>query len=168
MVPKYFPQWCLWIVQSNRIVYWTDTVACLAMLAACCNFSMLWAPQTGINLRDRYLKNITNLSIKSVLFISPNITNNKFGSRVICELDTSQSQMTLNPILIMQLFMSCAHPCFFPLSFSDHSVLYIQMSNPEDQKRNRGTECTKRGRQKIRQHTRDSATSEWADWDPRM
>lgn len=46
------------------------------------------------------------------------------------------------------------------LPFSYHSMLYIQMSDPENQKGNRGTARTAAGRQEIRQHIRDSATSE--------
>lgn len=57
------------------------------------------------------------------------------------------------------MFLSLSPPLFL----SYHSMLYIQMSNPENQKGNRGTEPAKTGRQEIRQHIRDSATSERAD-----
>ncbi len=77
---------------------------------------------------------------------------------------------TLKPILIVykmlqllkyafQIYSSFS--LFFSLlSFSYHSVLYIQMSHPENQKGNRGTARAETGRQEIRQHIRDSATSE--------
>lgn len=45
------------------------------------------------------------------------------------------------------------------VSLSYHFMLYIQMSNPENQKGNRGTTCSKTGCQDIRQHIGDSATS---------
>lgn len=57
---------------------------------------------------------------------------------------------------------------FVPLPCSYHPVLYIQMSNPKDQKGNRGAARAKAGSEEIRQHIRDSATSERADRDPRM
>lgn len=57
--------------------------------------------------------------------------------------------------------------CFSPL-LSHHSVLYIQMSNSKNQKGDWGTARTTTGRQEIRQHIRNSATFEWANWDSRM